>query len=430
MKGDASGQIEVVGVTADQRIKPGENVLTAGGDLIFPRGLPVGVVEKVVPDPDSDGLIDIIVKPAAHLDRLDEVLVITSTEPRFSPQEQQDMATSVDEKGAQAAAMSDQMKASQIMAEKLPGLIDPNLPADQQPLYDTSNPNPATRPPQPLHPDEFSPGAAYDAAERGTGSELRCRDRSPEERRRPSRGRSDGPAAAPPAGSGRQVQASNAANRKRRRRGIHSHGLARRRLPARFRDPSLSAAGLRAGSACCAGVAGVAAARCWAAMTGSTCRWWSRFILHWAAATRSRAPLMGAAMGLFEDALSHHAIGINGIAKTVVGFLAASVGIRIEVENHAIRLLLNFVLSLLSSAIYLFVTRFMLGLTIEWSWLTELFRAVGNSLIALVLFPLLDRLQDQGSRKTRDRSERSGSLKGDSGRMTGGLVAERTAHRR
>jgi rod shape-determining protein MreD len=103
--------------------------------------------------------------------------------------------------------------------------------------------------------------------------------------------------------------------------------------------------------------------------------------------------LMGAAMGLFEDALSHHAIGINGIAKTVVGFLAASVGIRIDVDNHTIRLLLNFALSLLSSAIYLVVTRFLLGLAVEWSWLTELFRAIGNSLIALVLFPLLDRLQ-------------------------------------
>ncbi|MGD0156244.1 MAG: rod shape-determining protein MreD [Terracidiphilus sp.] len=103
--------------------------------------------------------------------------------------------------------------------------------------------------------------------------------------------------------------------------------------------------------------------------------------------------LMGAAMGLFEDALSHHAIGINGIAKTAVGFLAGSVGIRIDVENHAIRVLLNFALSLLSSAIYLFVTRFLLGLAVDWSWLTELFRAVGNSVIALVMFPLLDRLQ-------------------------------------
>jgi rod shape-determining protein MreD len=74
--------------------------------------------------------------------------------------------------------------------------------------------------------------------------------------------------------------------------------------------------------------------------------------------------IMGAAMGLFEDALSHHAIGVNGIAKTMVGFLAASVGIRIEVENQLVRLLL-----------------------------TEVMRAVGNSLIAIALFPLLDRLQ-------------------------------------
>jgi rod shape-determining protein MreD len=103
--------------------------------------------------------------------------------------------------------------------------------------------------------------------------------------------------------------------------------------------------------------------------------------------------LMGAAMGLFEDALTHHAIGINGIAKTAVGFLAASVGVRIEVENRIVRLLLTFSLSLLSSAIYLFVSRFLLGLALEWSWLTELLRAVGSSLIALVLFPVLDRLQ-------------------------------------
>jgi rod shape-determining protein MreD len=103
--------------------------------------------------------------------------------------------------------------------------------------------------------------------------------------------------------------------------------------------------------------------------------------------------IMGAGMGLFEDALSHHAIGVNGIAKTVVGFLAASVGIRIEVENNIVRLLLNFSLSLLSSAIYLFIYRVLLGLTLDWSWLTELMRAVGNSLIAVVLFPLLDRLQ-------------------------------------
>jgi hypothetical protein len=48
---------------------------------------------------------------------------------------------------------------------------------------------------------------------------------------------------------------------------------------------------------------------------------------------------------------------------------------------------------LLSSAVYLFVTRFLLGMSLEWSWITELLRALGNSAIAVVLFPLLDRLQ-------------------------------------
>jgi rod shape-determining protein MreC len=156
LRGNALGQLEVVGVTADQRIQPGEHVLTAGGDLIFPRGLPVGVVKKVVRDPDRDGLVDIILTPAAPLDRLDEVLVITSTEPRFPPQDEKDLAASAGEQTVVPAAIKDQVKASEIMAEKLPGLIDPNLPPDQQPLNDTSNPTIAPRPPQPLHPDQYS----------------------------------------------------------------------------------------------------------------------------------------------------------------------------------------------------------------------------------------------------------------------------------
>ena len=170
LRGDAAGHLEIVGILADQRIQPGEKVLTAGGDLIFPRGLPVGVVEKVVRDPDRDSFIDIIVKPAAHIDRLDEVLVVTSTEPRFSPQEQQDLATSENLKGAEAEAIKEQAKASQIMAERLPGLIDPNLPPDQQPLLDTSNPNPVAHPPAALHPDRFSPGVPAQAAPDTQGS--------------------------------------------------------------------------------------------------------------------------------------------------------------------------------------------------------------------------------------------------------------------
>jgi rod shape-determining protein MreC len=156
LRGNGAGQPQIEDVIRDQRIKAGENVLTAGGDEIFPRGLPVGTVDKVMNDPDRDGFVEVVVKPAAHLDQLDEVLVITSTEPRFPQDQQQDMATSEALKGAEA----EQQKTSEGMAEKLPGLIDPNLPADQQPLKDTSNPNPVSRPPVAVHPDRFTPGNA------------------------------------------------------------------------------------------------------------------------------------------------------------------------------------------------------------------------------------------------------------------------------
>jgi rod shape-determining protein MreC len=166
LRGDAAGRPQIIGILADQRIQPGEKVLTAGGDLVFPRGLPVGEVVRVMPDPDRDSFIDVIVKPAAHLDRLDEVLVITSTEPRFSAEQQQDMAASEALKGAEVAAIKEQQKASQIMAERLPGLADPNAPppANLPPGQDQAAPTAATTPAapkllHPLGPDRFTPGA-------------------------------------------------------------------------------------------------------------------------------------------------------------------------------------------------------------------------------------------------------------------------------
>ncbi|HTA81194.1 MAG TPA: rod shape-determining protein MreC [Terracidiphilus sp.] len=157
LRGDALGQPQIVGLMADSRIQPGEQILTAGGDEIFPRGLPVGTVSKVVKDPDQDGFIRVLVKPAAHLDRLDEVLVITSVQPRFSPEQKQDIAVSETTKGAEAEEEKAQQKASEVLGERLPGLMDPNLPADQQPLNDSSNPNPVSRPPVAIRPDRFTP---------------------------------------------------------------------------------------------------------------------------------------------------------------------------------------------------------------------------------------------------------------------------------
>jgi rod shape-determining protein MreC len=194
LRGNADGQLEIVGILSDERIQPGEVVLTAGGDLIFPRGLPVGVVEKVVRDPDRDAFIDVMVKPAAHLDRLDEVLVITSTQPRFSPQEQNDINSSI--QGVDSQTIEQQLKASQINAEKLPGVDNANAPAGANPTgQNPPAPIPAPKLLPTIHPDRFSPGAAPappSTPAPGSGSNT---DRNPDS---PPK---TGGNAAPPAGS-------------------------------------------------------------------------------------------------------------------------------------------------------------------------------------------------------------------------------------
>ena len=103
--------------------------------------------------------------------------------------------------------------------------------------------------------------------------------------------------------------------------------------------------------------------------------------------------LLGAALGMAQDGLTGGAIGVHGIAYTVCGFLGASIGIRLVVENNIIRMLLNFVFALLASAIVVLITRGMLGLGLQWNWMNEVFRAAGNGIIGLVLFPLLDLTQ-------------------------------------
>jgi rod shape-determining protein MreC len=163
LRGNAEGQPAIVNILADSRIKPGEKVLTGGGDQIFPRGLPVGVVDSVEKDPDRDGFIQVVVKPAARLNGLDEVLVITDTEPRFNDKQLKDLAKSESEKSADAAALNEQKKASEILEEKLPGLTDPNAPKPAQDGAAGANgaapavvPTPKLLTPQ--HADRFTPG--------------------------------------------------------------------------------------------------------------------------------------------------------------------------------------------------------------------------------------------------------------------------------
>ena len=103
--------------------------------------------------------------------------------------------------------------------------------------------------------------------------------------------------------------------------------------------------------------------------------------------------ITGAVIGLIQDALTNRPLGINGIAKSVVGFLAASVGVKIDVENPGTRVLMNFTFSLLSAAIYLFIMHRLLGLDLKTNWLHEAIKSVINAIVGVFLFDLLDRIR-------------------------------------
>ncbi len=154
LRGNAYGQPQIIDVLPDERIKPGERVLTSGGDQIFPRGLAVGTVQKVVSDTEREPYTDIVIKPAANLQHLEEVLVVVDATDQLSPAAQRDLAKS-EVTGASEAEMQ---RASDVLAEKLPGLRDPNAPADAP---DPKTASADDRPLKPLtaaHVDRFSPG--------------------------------------------------------------------------------------------------------------------------------------------------------------------------------------------------------------------------------------------------------------------------------
>lgn len=108
LNGTGSPYPEVHGIMADEKVEKGEQVFTSGGDQVYPRGLPVGTVANVGNDTSGDPFLLIKVKPAADLNRLEEVLVITH----------------IDQKQAETADEGPR-RAADILAERLP-TVKPN----------------------------------------------------------------------------------------------------------------------------------------------------------------------------------------------------------------------------------------------------------------------------------------------------------------
>jgi rod shape-determining protein MreD len=117
-------------------------------------------------------------------------------------------------------------------------------------------------------------------------------------------------------------------------------------------------------------------------------------------AVSRRSPIAGTVtggtIGLLQDMLTSQPIGVNGMAKSVIGYAAASLGSRIDVDNSITRGLLTFGFSLLQSGLLYLIERHLLGIrSFHILWLHELSRAVANTLVGVPIYLLLDRWRRQ-----------------------------------
>jgi rod shape-determining protein MreC len=107
LKGGAGHYPEMQNVMSDEKIQVGDRVITTGGDRVFPRGLPVGTVASFSPDRDRDPFLNIKIKPAVELGKLEEVLVVTEL---------------TEKAGTQTADSASPLRASDVLAERLPSV--------------------------------------------------------------------------------------------------------------------------------------------------------------------------------------------------------------------------------------------------------------------------------------------------------------------
>ena len=115
-------------------------------------------------------------------------------------------------------------------------------------------------------------------------------------------------------------------------------------------------------------------------------------------AVSRRSPIAGSVtgtlIGLFQDSLTNLPLGINGIAKALLGYTAASLSFAIDADNPLTQLLMNFIASIVQSVLLFIIGRYLLAnRTYHASALHELLRAVCNAAVALPIWGVLNRFK-------------------------------------
>ena len=103
--------------------------------------------------------------------------------------------------------------------------------------------------------------------------------------------------------------------------------------------------------------------------------------------------LAGSLAGLIQDALSSGVIGIGGLAKTIVGFLAGAFGQQFIVTAALPRLVIFIAATVLHGAVFMGLY-YVLDLRVFPSpWKPLAAQALGNALVDIVAFGIIESLQ-------------------------------------
>jgi rod shape-determining protein MreD len=105
--------------------------------------------------------------------------------------------------------------------------------------------------------------------------------------------------------------------------------------------------------------------------------------------------LLGMAIGVLQDSLSGPTVplGLYGIAKTFIGYLASSIGARLDTEHPAARFALTVIFFGVHQGIIVLTQRLLLSQPERWFTLHLGIAALINAVVAVFLFALLDRLR-------------------------------------
>ncbi len=103
--------------------------------------------------------------------------------------------------------------------------------------------------------------------------------------------------------------------------------------------------------------------------------------------------LWGTAIGLTQDSLAHMPLGINGISGTLTGYIAASLGGRVDAEHPWIRFLLLWSLYWLNLLVWFSIEKYLMEAAVAWPGWNWMFASLVNAGLGVVIFAVCDRFR-------------------------------------